>query len=71
MHKTAERAMIQYLPKKGLAPKDIHTGMVATLLIDAPLYAPVKGGSQNLSVAERASRMTPVLEDLSLSLLPT
>ena len=42
MHKTAERAVIQYLPKKGLAPKDIHTGMVARLLSDSPLYAPVK-----------------------------
>ena len=70
MHKTAERAVIQYLRKKGLAPKDIHAGMVATLLIDAPLYAPVKGGWQNLSVADSSSRMTPGLEDLSLSLLP-
>ena len=42
MHKTAERAVIQYLRKKGLAPKDIHAGMVVTLPSDAPLYAPVK-----------------------------
>ena len=30
MEKNAQRAMIQYLHKKGLAAKDIHTDMVTT-----------------------------------------
>ena len=33
--------MIQYLHKKGLAPKTIHADMVATLGKDAPSYATV------------------------------
>ena len=31
MDKRAERAVIQYLHKKGPAPKDIHSDMVALL----------------------------------------
>ena len=31
MHKIAERTVIPYLHKKGLAPKYFHTYMVATL----------------------------------------
>ena len=42
MDKIGERAVIQYLHKKGLAPKDIHTDMVATLGEDAPSYATIK-----------------------------
>ena len=37
-----ERAVIQYLLKKGPAPKDNHADMVATLGKDAPSYATVK-----------------------------
>ena len=40
MDKIGERAVIQYLHKKGLTPKDIHNDMVATP--DAPSYATVK-----------------------------
>ena len=42
MDKTAERAVIQYLHKKGLAPKAIHADRVATLGKDVPPYATVK-----------------------------
>ena len=42
MDKIGERAVIQYLHKKGLTPKDIHNDMVATLGKDAPSYATVK-----------------------------
>ena len=42
MDKIGERAVIQYLHKKGLTPKDIHNDMVATLGKDAPPYATVK-----------------------------
>ena len=62
--------MIQYLHKKGLTPKAIHADRVATLGKDAPSYATLKGGWQNLSMAGRALRMTPVLEGLSLWLTP-
>ena len=41
MDKISERAVIQYLHKKGLTPKDIHN-MVATLGKDAPSYVTVK-----------------------------
>ena len=42
MDKIGERAVIQYLHKEGLTPKDIHDDMVATLGKDAPSYATVK-----------------------------
>ena len=42
MDKIGEGAVIQYLHKKGLTPKDIHNDMVATLGKDAPPYATVK-----------------------------
>ena len=42
MDKIGERAVFQYLHKKGLIPKDIHNDMVATLGKDAPSYATVK-----------------------------
>ena len=42
MDKIGERAVIQYLYKKGLTPKDIHNDMLATLGKDAPSYATVK-----------------------------
>ena len=42
MDKIGERAVIQYLHKKGLTPKDVHNDMVATLGKDAPSYATVK-----------------------------
>ena len=42
MDKIGERAVIQYLQKKGLTPKDIHNDMVATLGKDARSYATVK-----------------------------
>ena len=42
MDKIGERAVIQYLHKKGLTPKDIHNDMVAILGKDAPSYATVK-----------------------------
>ena len=66
MDKIGERAVIRYLHEKGFKPNDIHNDMVATLGKDAPSYATLKGGWQNLSAADRASRMTPVLEGLSL-----
>ena len=42
MDKIGERAVIQYLHKKGLTPKDIHNDMVAMLGKDAPSYSTVK-----------------------------
>ena len=42
MDNIAERAVIQYLHKKGLSPKDIHIDVVATLGNDAHLQATVK-----------------------------
>ena len=68
MDKTAERAVIQYLHKKGLASKAIHAGMVATLGKDA--LRMLKGGWQNLNVAGKDLGMTPVLGGLSLWQLP-
>ena len=42
MDKIDERAVIQYLHKKGLTPKDIRNDMAATLWKDAPSYATVE-----------------------------
>ena len=42
MDKLAKRAVIQYLQKKSLAPKDIHNDAVATLGDDFHLQATVK-----------------------------
>ena len=42
MDKTAERAVIKYLHKRGLAPKAVHSDMVATLGKDSTAYATVK-----------------------------
>ena len=42
MDKIGERAVIQYLHKKGLIPKHIHNDMVVTLGKNAPSYATVK-----------------------------
>ena len=63
MDKIGEKAVIQYLHKKGLTPKDIHNDMVATLEKDAPLYATVKRwvtefkrGRQNLENDPRPGR---------------
>ena len=42
MDKIGESAVIQYLHKKGLTPKDIHNHMVATLGKAAPSYATMK-----------------------------
>ena len=42
MDKIGERAVIQYLHKKVLTPKDIHNDMEATIGKDAPSYATVK-----------------------------
>ena len=42
MDTIAERAMIQYMHKKSLAPKAIHAVVVAALGKDAPSYATAK-----------------------------
>ena len=42
MDKIAEQVVIQSLHKKGLAQKDFHADMVATLEKDAPSFATVK-----------------------------
>ena len=42
MDKIWQRGIIKYLQKKGLAPKDIHADMVATLGDDAPALSTVK-----------------------------
>ena len=42
MDKIWHHGVIKYLHKKGLAPKDIHAGMVAKLGDTAPSYATVK-----------------------------
>ena len=52
----------QYLHKKGLAPDDAYTDIVATLGNDSASYASMK--LWNLSVAGRALGMAPVLEGL-------
>ena len=72
MDKIGERAVIQYLYKKGLTPKDIHNDMVATLGKDDPSYATVKRwvaefkrGRQSL---EDDNPPPPVLKGLSLLL---
>ena len=58
MDKIGERAVIQYLHKKGLTPKDIHNDMVATLGKDAPAYATVKSW-----VAEFKSSRQSLVDD--------
>ena len=57
MDKIGERAVIQYLHKKGLTPKDIHNDMVATLGKDAPLHATMK------RLVEKFKRSRQSLED--------
>ena len=42
MDKIWHRGIIKYLQKKGLAPKDIHADMVATLGDDTPASSTVK-----------------------------
>ena len=42
MDKIWHHGIIKYLQKKGLAPKDIHANMVATLGNDAPALSTVK-----------------------------
>ena len=67
MDKICERAVIQYLHKKGLTPKDIHNDMVAALGKDAPSYATVirwveefKRGRQSLEDDLRPGRPVTV-----------
>ena len=67
MDKLGERAVVQYLHKKGLTPKDIHNDMVATLGKDAPSYATVKrwvaefkGSRQSLEDDPRPGRPVTV-----------
>lgn len=42
MDKRETRAVIKYLQKKGMTPKEIHEDMVQTLAEDSPSYATVK-----------------------------
>ena len=67
MDKINERAVIQYLHKKGLTSKHIHNDMVATLGKDAPSYAIVerrvaefKRGRQSLEDDPRPGRHVTV-----------
>ena len=70
MDQIAERAVIQFLHKKGLAPKTIYTDIVATLGKDVPLYATVQMWVAEFKRGRRALTMTPVLEGPSLLQLP-
>jgi transposase len=42
MDKTEARAVIKYLQKKGMTPKEIHEDMVKTLDDDSPSYSTIK-----------------------------
>ena len=65
MDTIAERAVIQYLHRKGLAPEAILADIITTLEKDASLDATVEKWCQNLSVAWRALRI-PGPKDLPL-----
>lgn len=54
--KLEERAVI--LQRKGLTPKAIHDDINTTLGKEAPSYAIVQGGQQNLGVAGRIPKTT-------------
>ncbi|CAI9733412.1 Hypothetical predicted protein [Octopus vulgaris] len=63
MDKIWHRGVIKYLQKKGLAPKDIHADMVATLGNDAPALSTVqkwaaefRKGRENLEDDSRSGR---------------
>ena len=58
MDKIWHRTIIKYLQKKGLAPKDIHTNMVATLGDDAPALSTVKKRVADSRGAGEALKMT-------------
>ena len=58
MNKIWHRGIIKYLQKKGLAPKDIHADMVATLGMMLQLYQQRKSGQLNSRRVGRALKMT-------------
>ena len=64
MDKVAERAVIQYLHKKGLAPKVIHANMEAAMGKDIPtlkrLVAEFKRGRDSLEDDTRAGKPATV-----------
>ena len=67
MDKIGERAVIQYLHKKGLTPEDIHNDMVARLGKDVPSYATVKRWVAEFKRGRQSLEDDPLLlEGLSL-----
>ena len=57
MEKVEVIAVIKYLYKKGMTPKEIHEDFKKTLGNVSPSYSTAKSGPQNLSVGERTCRM--------------
>jgi hypothetical protein len=54
MEKVEIRAVIKYLCKKGMSPKEIHEDFMDTLGKEFPSYSIVKNGLLNLRGAGRA-----------------
>lgn len=73
MDKIWHRGVIKYLHKKGLAPKDIHADMVATLGDGAPSYANVKRWAANFKMGkdslDRCGRPTTATTEVTISRL--
>jgi hypothetical protein len=57
MEKVEIRAVIKYLCKKGMSPKEIHEDFMDTLGKASPSYSTVKNGLLNLRGAGRALRI--------------
>ena len=67
MGKASERAVIQCLWKKVIAPQEVHENMVQAVSGDSPYYALLNACQPNLTRAEQASMMKHGQENQELS----
>jgi len=59
MDKIEQRAIIKYLQKKGLSPKEIHEDMVSVLGDDAPSYQIVKNWCRDFRCGKESCHQAP------------
>jgi hypothetical protein len=57
MNKINQRAVIQYLQQKSLAPKGIHTDMIATLAKTVPSNAIIRRWRTDFNMTSKALKM--------------